>query len=162
MSEVDTEIENTKGDKRVYELGYLLVPTIASEDVPAMYTALKDTVVSFGGEFIMDEMPKLIPLAYTMVKVVSNVRNKFDSGYFGWLKFYMATEKVDELKKKLDLDPKIIRFLILKTVKENTMAARRYVGRDSAYRKNVPKKDAEALPINKEEIDKEIEAMVAV
>lgn len=109
-------------------------------------------------------MPKMIPLAYSMLKVVSNVRSKFNTAYFGWVKFFMDPEKVLELKKKLDLDPNMIRFLILKTVKENTLASKRFVGKDSAYRKNTPKKDdgAEALPINKEEIDKEIDAMVAV
>lgn len=163
MPEMENEEKNNAKEKRVYELGYLLVPTMALEEVPAAYTGLKDLVSSFGGEFITDEMPKMIPLAYSMVKIVSNARNKFDSAYFGWMKFYMDTEHVRELKKKLDLDPSIIRFLILKTVKENTLASKRYVGRDSAYRKNLPKKDGgEVVPINREEIDKEIDAMVAV
>jgi len=163
MPESEMEVKNGADDKRVYELGYLLVPTISPEEVLERYTALKDMMASFGGEFISDDMPKLIPLAYTMLKVVSNVRNKFNTGYFGWMKFYIDPQIVAELKKKLDLDPNIIRFLLIKTVKENTLASRRYVGRDSAYRKTTPKKDAgEAAPINKEEIDKEIDAMIAV
>ena len=98
-----------------------------------------------------------------MTKVVSNIRSKFDTGYFGWIKFFMNPEQVLKLKKKIDLDPNIIRFLILKTVAENTIASKRFVGRDSAYRKTAYKKDKdkEAEPINKEEIDKEIEAMIA-
>ena len=98
---------------RVYELGYLLVPTIPSEDVPAVYTGLKDLVISFGGELVADEMPQNINLAYSMVKVVANVSSKFNTAYFGWIKFTMDSNKVLELKKKLDLDTKIIRFLIL-------------------------------------------------
>ncbi len=163
MSEAGNMNENNAENKRVYELGYLFVPTLSSEEVPALYTAIKDMMASFGGSFISDDMPKLIPLAYPMVKVISNVPSKFDSGYFGWVKFFMDPEKVLELKKKLDLDVSVIRFLILKTVKENTLASKRYVGRDSAYRKNVKKdENVEAVPINKEEIDKEIDAMVAV
>jgi len=150
---------------RVYEVGYLLVPTLGEESMPGVYSSLKDLVVSLGGEIISDEMPKMIPLAYTMLKVVQNVRSRFDTAYFGWVKFEMSPEKVLELKKKLDLDPNFIRFLILKTVKENTIAAKRFIHKD--LRRKVPgvKKDGEnetALPIDKEEIDKEIDAMVSV
>lgn len=165
MQDVEAVEENeikTESGERVYELGYLLVPTIAEEDVPASYSNLKDVISSFGGMVISDEMPRMIPLAYSMVKVVSNVRNKFNTGYFGWIKFTMEAEKVLELKKKLDLDPTIIRFLILKTVKENTIASKRFVRADVMHKKPTTKKEdeGEALPINKEEIDKEIDALV--
>jgi ribosomal protein S6 len=155
--------EETKG--RVYELGYLLVPTIPEEDVPVTFGNLKELVSSLGGIAISDEMPKMIPLAYSMVKVISNIRNKFNTAYFGWVKFTMDSDKVLELKKKLDLDPNFIRFLILKTVKENTIAAKRFVRGDMAHRKPKADKGGEnevVVPINKEEIDKEIDAMVSV
>ena len=111
----------------------------------------------------MDEMPKMINLAYAMQKVTSNVRAKFTTAYFGWTKFAMDSEKILMLKSKLDLDPNFIRFLILKTVKENTIAAKRYV-RGDAYKKSKAKSsDSEnATPINKEAIDKEIDALIAV
>lgn len=156
--------ENVEKNSRIYEVGYLLVPTISEENVPAAYSSLKDLVVSLGGEIISDEMPKMISLAYTMLKVVQNVRNKFDTAYFGWVKFEMDPEKVSELKNKLDIDPNVIRFLILKTVRENTIAAKRFVHRDSRRRVSAPKKEGEnetSLPIDKEEIDKEIDAMIA-
>ncbi len=164
MSDIDNEVENNKNEKRVYELGYIFVPTIPTEEILTLFGDLKELVSSFDGESISDEMPKMIPLAYPMLKVVSNVRNKFDNGYFGWIKFFMDPEKVLELKKKVELDPNILRFLIFKTVKENTIASKRFMGRDSAYRKNISKKDKnkETTPIDKEEIDKEIDAMIAV
>jgi ribosomal protein S6 len=160
------EIEAETREPKVYELGYLLVPTITVEDVPIMYGNLKELVSSMGGEIISDEMPKSIPLAYTMLKVVKNVRSKFDTAYFGWVKFSMSASAIVSLKKKLDLDSNVIRFLILKTVKENTIAAKRFVGRDMVRRKPATsvKTDESGAPveINKEEIDKEIDAMVAV
>ncbi|MEK7190168.1 MAG: 30S ribosomal protein S6 [Patescibacteria group bacterium] len=149
---------------RVYELGYLLAPTIPEADVPVQYGNLKELVASLKGVVISDEMPKMIPLAYLMVKTVANVRGKFKTAYFGWIKFTMATDAVLELKKKLDLDPNFIRFLILKTVKENTIAAKRFV-RGEIHRKSRVLRDENnetVVPINKEEIDKEIDAMVAV
>ncbi|MCE9549181.1 30S ribosomal protein S6 [Candidatus Nomurabacteria bacterium] len=165
MSVSENKGENT-AEGRVYELGYLLAPTIKEEEVPAVYGNLKELILSLGGEVISDEMPRMMSLAYTMVKVVTNVRNKFNTAYFGWVKFYMKPEKVLELKAKLDLDPEFVRFLITKTVKENTIAAKRFVRDDMSHRKApAAKKDKDAGPapeINKEEIDKEIDAMVAV
>lgn len=149
---------------RVYELGYLLVPTISEENLPAQYGNLKELVSSFGGIVISDEMPKMTPLAYEMVKVISNVRNKFNTAYFGWTKFTMDSSKVLMLKKKLDLDPNIIRFLILKTIKENTIASKRFVRGDMTHRRPKVSKnegDETTTPINKEEIDKEIDALIA-
>lgn len=160
---MEKNIDEIETNSRVYEVGYLLVPTLSTEDMPSVYSSLKDLVVSLKGDIISDEMPKMIPLAYQMVKVVQNVRNKFDTAYFGWVKFEMSPDKVLELKKKLDLDPNFIRFLIQKTVKENTIAAKRFIHKDTR-RKTSTTKEGEnetALPIDKEEIDKEIDAMVS-
>ncbi|MEK7089118.1 MAG: 30S ribosomal protein S6 [Patescibacteria group bacterium] len=152
-------------DGRIYELGYLLTPTISEENLSVNYGNLKDLIVNFGGEIISDEMPKMISLAYTMLSVTQNVRNKFDTAYFGWVKFEIIPEKILELKKKLDIDSNFIRFLILKTVRENTIAAKRFIHKDSRRKIFTAKKEGEnEMPvlIDKEEIDKEIDAMVAV
>jgi len=161
---MENESENIEVNSRIYEVGYLLVPTLGEEDVPAVYTKIKDLVVSLGGEIISDDMPKMMNLAYTMQKVVQNARTKYDTAYFGWVKFGMDSSKILELKKSLDADVNIIRFLTLKTIKENTIAAKRFIHRDSKRKVLYTKKEGEnesSLPIDKEEIDKEIEAMVA-
>ena len=62
------------------------------------------------------------------------------------------------------MDVNLIRFLIVKTVRENTIAAKRFIHRDSKRKALYTKKEGEnesSMPINKEEIDKEIEALVA-
>jgi ribosomal protein S6 len=164
MEEKENKAENMEADARVYEVGYLLLPTIPGEEVPAVYGNLKELVSSLGGQAISDEMPRQIDLAYQMVKVIQNIRHRFDTAYFGWIKFSMDPEKVLELKKKLTLDPNIIRFLTLKTVKENTIATKKFVRSDLVKRRTpTAKKEGEEAPeqpINKEEIDKEIDALV--
>lgn len=164
MSNNEENTDLNGADNRIYEIGYLLVPTVAEENVPALYGNLKELIASLGGEVISDDMPAKRELAYRMEKVIENIRHKFDSGYFGWVKFSIDPEKIEQIKKKLDFDPNFIRFLIIKTVKENTIAAKRFVHR--APRPKVPgtgKTEGEPAPeINKEEIDKEIDAMVAV
>ena len=165
MSDAENMVENENIDPRVYEVGYLLVPTISPEDVGVFYGNLKELIANLGGEILADEMPKMITLAYQMQKVIANVRNKFNTAYFGWTKFIMNPEQVLETKRKLDLDSNFLRFLISKTVKENTIAAKRFIYRDMSHRRPSLRKEGEneiIIPINKEEIDKEIEAMVAV
>jgi ribosomal protein S6 len=163
MKEKVKNNEEVELKTQVYEVGYLLVPTLSEEQVPAVYTSLKDLIASLNGQFISDEMPKMIPLAYTMLKVVQNVRSKFDSAYFGWVKFEMDTESILELKKKLDLDPNIIRFLITKTVKENTLSPKKFVSKEGgARRKTTAKKEnTEEVVLDEKEIDEEIDKMVA-
>ncbi len=164
MQESENEIE-TDVNSRVYELGYLLVPTLGEEDVPVTFGNLKELVSSLGGIAIADEMPKMLALAYPMMKVIANLRHKFKTAYFGWIKFTMDSDKVLKLKKRLDLDSNLIRFLILKTVKENTINLKRFVRGEMARRKIKTEKNGNnkiVVPINKEEIDKEIDALIAV
>ena len=159
-------MEEKEIDGRVYEIGYLLVPTISEEELPVVYGNLKELVTSLGGVIIADDMPHMINLAYSMSKMLQNIRNKFETAYFGWVKFRMDGEKVLDLEKKLKLDLNIIRFLTIKTVKENTIAAKRFNHRDAIRRRSpmVQKEGEESVvaPINKEEVDKEIDAMVAL
>lgn len=157
--------EDLKIESRIYEVGYLLLPTFSEEEMLVVYNNLKQLVSNLGGEIISDEIPKMISLSYTMFKVIKNIHNKFNSAYFGWVKFEMSADKIGELKKKLDIDSDFIRFLILKTVKENTIATKRFMHKDSKRKIPIVNKEEEntaSFPIDKEEIDKEIDAMVAV
>lgn len=116
------EIIKEKSDmSTVYEVSYLLLPSLAIEQVPGKAAVLKDMLTSLGGTLISDENPVLIDLAYPMVKVVGTNRHKANSGYFGWIKFEMAAADVEKVKKALDADVDTLRYLIIKTVKENTL-----------------------------------------
>lgn len=165
MKEKEKNLEEVELNTKIYEVGYLLAPTLSEEEVPTIVGNLKELVSSLKGEFISEEMPKMIPLAYTMLKVVQNVRSKFDDAYFGWVKFEMDSVGILELKKKLDLDPNIIRFLILKTVRENTLAQKRFPAKEGGIKRKTftAKKEGEeeVAPIDEKEIDEEIEKMVS-
>lgn len=116
-------VENMEkeGSKVVYEASYLLLPTISQDDAPLRATEIKSKLSSFGAEIISDENPVLIPLAYPMVKVIQAFRQKADQGYFGWVKFEMEASKIEDLKKFFDNHAEILRYLIIKTVRENTL-----------------------------------------
>ncbi len=155
-------IKKNEGDNRIYEVGYLLLPTIEVDHLPSVVGDLKDLIsTNFKGEVISDDMPKSITLAYQMLKVTNNVRSKFDTAYFGWVKFAMEPEQVLELKKKLDMDPNIIRFLITKTVRENTIATKRFVPRAGSKPYNAKKTDEPVVAMDKEKVDQEIDALIS-
>lgn len=105
----------------VYEVSYLLLPSLAIEQVPREIESIKESIISRGGAVISDENPVLIDLAYSMTKVVQTVRHKVTTGYFGWVKFEMPAGGIEAVKKSFDANESVLRYLILKTVKENTL-----------------------------------------
>lgn len=70
----DNSNEEVESRLDIYEVGYLLVPTIAEENVGGEVTTLKDNLSSNGASFISEEFPKFIDLAYEMSRLTT--RNK--------------------------------------------------------------------------------------
>ncbi len=56
-----------------------------------------------------------------MLKVLGTDRHKCDSAHFGWLKFEVVQSEAVAVKKLLDTNPHVLRYLMVKTVKENTL-----------------------------------------
>lgn len=160
--ELNEEVVNTKeGNLTVYEASYLLLPTMSEEQVPQKVASIKEALVSFGSEVISSEDPVLIDLAYSMVKVMQTSRAKADEGYFGWVKFEVSTDKIDSIKKFFDNNADVLRYLIIKTVKENTLLN----GKMKLKSEDKAKKFDEVLDENVEEVvveeDKVVEEVVA-
>lgn len=118
---------DTENDKelRVYEFSYLLVPTMAEEDVKAKVDSLKKLFADNGATIIADEAPEYIGLAYTMIHKVNNKNLRISSAYFGWFKFKSETDILEKVAVALDRDNDLVRHLLIKTVAENTMAPKK-------------------------------------
>jgi ribosomal protein S6 len=106
---------------KVYELGYLLVSGIPEEKVKTEVEAIVSLITKNNGVVVSSEDPIFIDLAYPIRKVIQTNRQKHTKGYFGWVKFEMSPDMIAEVKKALDLSPTMLRYLITKTVKENTL-----------------------------------------
>lgn len=160
------QIENEKGEIiQVYELGYHIVPTIPEEHVPEEVTKIRDIIEKKKGIVIADEHPRHTKLAYEMTKMIANKKYKYNEGYFGWIKFQMEPQAAVALKKDLDDNDNVIRFLLIKTVKENTMSPKKVLSPGvSAKAKPVSEgsgvKKEDAKPVSKEELDKTIDELV--
>ena len=162
MAKVNKEevvVEEKDVKTSIYEVGYLMVPSIPEENLGGEVTSFKDFLSSHGAVFISDEYPKLIELAYEMTRSVNNKKQKFSYGYCGWVKFECSTSGAQEIKEALDKNEKIIRYLLVKTVRENTMSVKRVYNRQDSKRKVAPRAE-ETEKVSEETIDKEIDALV--
>ena len=165
MAKTKKEVVEVEGEEKevrlsIYEVGYIMLPSIAEESLGGEVTLFKDMFIEKGATFISDEYPKLIELAYEMARSINNKKQKFSYGYFGWVKFECTTDQARVIKDILDKNEKLVRYLMIKTVRENTLSVKRAYGKqDGAKRRSTPKQE-ETGPINEEVIDKEIDALV--
>ncbi len=161
--EKETKIQEKEDTSTVYEVSYVLLPSLAVEQVPAKATSLKEMIQTAGGAVISDENPVLIDLAYPMTKVVSTIRHKATTGYFGWIKFDMSKDGIGAVKKALDANDEILRYLIIKTVRENTLLTGKMMLKKEDKMKKEDEIDGEVKPeevASVEEIDKSIDDLV--
>jgi small subunit ribosomal protein S6 len=111
-------IDETTIDARVYEVAYIFVSTLTDEEATAKAETLKAAIAAQGGSFVSEEAPYMRELAYEMVRVIKNVNTRFNDGYFGWIKFEMEPNKINDFDKKLALDEEIVRFITVKADRE--------------------------------------------
>ena len=157
--------EDTKTEKAtVYEVGFHIVPTVSPENLSKEVDAIKAILGKVGAKIINEESPKMISLSYPMLKVVGPKRNYFETAYFGWIKFESEPKAAVELKKALDISEKVLRFIIVKTIRESTMHGHKFVKEGASTTRRVASTDkkvedakSETTP---EELDKSIDKLV--
>lgn len=161
---------------RVYEVGYLLVPTIANEEVSDKVGSIRKVIESAGCKILDEGGPTLHDLAYEMSIIVSNKKETYNSGYFGWIKFEDSAVSIETIQDKLKKDAEIIRFIAIKTVREDTLAViEKVLAAESEEKIKVATKEKEKMvesrrevvkkkeivkPASKEEIDETIEKLI--
>ncbi len=110
--------ESADSERVAYELGMLLAPTIAEEDVAGVVTAIKDVLERHGASGLSDSVPVKKPLAYGMRHETPGTRVRVNQGYFDWVKFECAASRIEALAQELKTDERIVRFLFVHAPKE--------------------------------------------
>lgn len=159
------------GILRVYEVGYLLVPGVNDDGLPVAVGKIKEVITNNGGTVISEGAPEYIDLAYTMTREIENKHVRFDTAYFGWVKFECAPSAVAMVKEYFDRSIDIIRHLLIETVRDNTIISKKPLAK--VLRKNgrtdkMPETDESAAlgaevvaeGASSEVIDQEIEKLV--
>lgn len=161
------EAEAQEGN-RIYELGFHFVPTISEDDAAVQFSHLKSIIEKKKGTFISEEAPALVSLAYELTKTIKAVKQHYKSAYFGWVKFEAEPEMIAEIEKEVKAFDPILRYILISTVRESTLAP--ILPKEGKDGKRAPKGpegdapviDAPAVPaINEAEIDKSIDQLVA-
>lgn len=106
---------------RLYELGFILVPTLPETGIPEKVESLKSLIKGVDGEVTSEGTPEYIDLAYTIEKTFGSKKNKYSQGYFGFIKFEASPDSLESLKKSLDGEVDIVRYLLIKTDADNTI-----------------------------------------
>jgi ribosomal protein S6 len=159
--EEDIQDVDENSSTNIYEIGYILVPTIAEENLSVEVTKIKDFLEKQKASFISEEFPKMIELTYEMQRSIENKKQKFTNGYFGWVKFEVEKSQTKIIKETLDKNENIVRYIFIKTVRESTLSTRRSYNKGEGSKRTYVEKVEENLPFNEEVLDKEIEALVA-
>lgn len=106
---------------RLYELGFILVPTIPELEVAEKVEALKSLIKKEEGVVTTEGAPEYIDLAYTIERSLGSKKNKYSQGYFGFVKFEAEPSALEALKKALDIEESLVRYLLIKTDPTNTV-----------------------------------------
>ncbi|HBV01126.1 MAG TPA: hypothetical protein DEF00_01880 [Candidatus Taylorbacteria bacterium] len=147
-------------ENRIYEVGYLMLPTVPEGDLPREVTTLKDAIDREKALIISEEFPKQKTLAYTMQKRSGDGYEKCINGYFGWMKFEASPKNALRIEQEFKQNKLILRYLLIKTVREHTLTAGR-LRVDRRERKNVPQSPPVSVPVSEAELDKSIEKLIA-
>ncbi len=142
------EINNEDEVRVVYEAGFLLLPNLSDEELNAKIDSFKAIISESDAEYISEGSPKMQPLAYVMDNKTTTSKDKYDHAYFAWIKFCSTVEVMEKIKSTLTSDNTVIRFLLIKTSREDTLA--KPVRRRATPAKESPKKDV-SEPKKKEE-----------
>ncbi len=122
MTEIN--IESTKEGFKVYELGIHLLPTLSEADVQIEFSKIKSNIEKLDGEIISESIPRMFNLAYEIPKTIKAQKKWYETAYFGWVKFELDASKLAVFEKFVKELEDTLRYLIVKTVRENTLVAK--------------------------------------
>jgi len=137
----DTHEDKAAGE--LYELGYHLVPSLGEEDLALRVADLQKKITELGGSIHSEGSPQAFTLAYQMRKLRGGKWEKYDQSFFGWTRFHLPKEGMDELKDDLEHNEYLIRYLLIKLDKEAL----------------IPPKVRQPRPIELEEVETEPKAL---
>ncbi len=155
--EKEINISDLGADQKVYEVGFHIVPTMTEDALAEEVAKIRSAIGAVNGTIIADGAAKKMDLAYTIAKVAQNKRTNYSVSYFGWFKFESEPKGAKEVASVLKADDNIIRFLLVKTVREDTMAPRKLF----IKKKEEEVAEAEEVVISEEEIDASIDKLIA-
>ncbi|MDO8493334.1 MAG: 30S ribosomal protein S6 [bacterium] len=146
--------------KKLYEVGYLLIPLIPEDKVADEVNTVRSYIENTGGFIVSEEQPKMRKLSYEIKqRGMASKKARFEDAYFGSMRFQATAEAVLAVNESLDKNDKILRFLMIKTVKEVPRVPR--TGVPAKSKSEVVDLDKKVI-MSDVELDKEIDQLLDV
>lgn len=114
-------MRKSRADKEgltVYELGYLILPSIPEDKLSDVVGLIRKVVNKEGGAELDAEAPFKHPLSYSMSKTIGASRYVVSDAYLGWMKFEVEPEKISVIKDGVEKIGEVLRFLLIKAPRE--------------------------------------------
>ena len=99
---------------QVYELWYLILPSVAEDALSSVVDKIKEAISKAEGKDLDSETPFKHPLAYQMSKSVGASKYVVNDAYIGWIKFEIETPKIMDIEADMKKISEVLRFLIVK------------------------------------------------
>jgi len=166
MEETTTHEDKGNGTT-LYELGYHLVPSLGEDDLALRVTELQKAITAEGGSVISEGAPQSMTLTYQMRKMHGGRWDKYDTTFFGWVRFEAPASAMDGIKEVLDTDEYVVRYLLIKldpvALTPEPVQPSRTEGTEVVTEpKELEKKEEveEQAEVSEEELDKQIEQLI--
>ena len=112
--------EVDQGELSVYEIGYLILPSIPEDKLSLVTDAIRKVITKEGGIEIDAEEPFKEELAYSMSKTIGASRYVLSDAYLGWIKFEAKKAVAPAIKMGVEKIEEVLRFLMVKAPRETT------------------------------------------
>jgi len=160
------ETETEAGISRIYEIGYVIVPTVKEEDLEKIVGGIRAEIEKAGGSFIAEGAPSQTRLAYAMEALEGARKVEYDRGCFGWIKFEAQIAAAHTLEEALKTNKNLMRFIVFRTVREDTRAKMkppqlREVKRTDVIKQAPRRIEEPSAPVSEEDLQKALDVITS-
>ena len=99
---------------QVYELCYLILPSVAEDALSSVVDKIKEAISKSEGKDFDSEIPFKHPLSYQMSKSVGASKYVVNDAYIGWIKFEIEISKIVDIEVDMKKISEVLRFIIVK------------------------------------------------
>jgi ribosomal protein S6 len=111
--------EDHKEVMQVYEVGYLILPSVSEDKLDGVVDSIRKVITKDGGSELDSEAPFKHDLAYPMSKTVGASRYIVNDAYLGWIKFESDPTSAHKIKAELEKVDGMLRFLFIKAPRQS-------------------------------------------
>jgi len=148
-----------KEDVKVYEISFHIAPIVGEDNIAREVGEIKGLLEKIKATIISEDFPRLRVLAYPLSKMIDGTKKTFKEAYFGWIKFESEGVSVASLNKEVEKMSNILRYLLIKTDKENTMYVSKFNQKHDTVSRS-PRTPEVKQVVNEVEVDKAIDELV--